>query len=301
MKCIDMTDLPHGRLLDLELLRTFETVVQLNSFTAAATRLHCTQSTISAQVRRLEEITGCPLMTRNNKGIALTPVGETLLGEARRLLRLNNEAMAALGAHELRGKVRLGVPADYTTAFLSRVLPAFGHAYPNVELEVHCDMSHSQLIELEAGRLDLAIGTLGPNGKNGEVIAAEPLVWAGATDGQAWEKDPLPLAVFPPSCRFREIALEQLSKSGRRSRIAYTSPSMAGIEVAVTSDFAVAPVSRGSMRPGMRELGEDEDLPALTTVEVALYRGMGLSEPAERLAAFIKKQAESLDYPAINE
>lgn len=286
-----MVDLPHRQLLELDLLRTFESVVHLGGFTAAAERLHRTQSTVSAQIRRLEELTGNRLMDRNNQGVTLTPAGETLLTHARRLLALNDEAMGSIGAHDEGGRVRLGVPADYTSTFLSSVLPVFGRAFPNVELVVNCDLSENLRAELVAGRLDLIIGTFDRNAPAGEVIRAEPLVWAGAKDGHTWAKDPLPLAVFPPGCQFREIALERLSAVGKRFRVAYTSPGMAAIEVAVSTDFAVAPVTRGSLRGDMRELGEEQGLPQLPIVEITLHTGTGLPSPAERLAECIRERA----------
>lgn len=286
-----MNDLPHGQLLELELLRTFETVVHLGGFTAAAERLHKTQSTVSAQIRRLETLTATRLLERNNQGIQLTSPGEALLGHARRLLSLNAEAMAAVGAHEMSGRVRLGMPADYTATFLSGVLPAFGRAFPRVEVEVHCDLSERLRSQLHKGDLDLVIGTFGINVPGGEVIRAEPLIWAGATGGRAWSLDPVPLAVFPPTCQFREIALRKIVSAGRRARVAYTSPSMAGIEVAIASDFAIAPVTRANLRGTMQELGETENLPALPVIDVSLHAGAGLGEPAERLAQFIRECA----------
>lgn len=281
------SDSRRGTLLDLELLRTFDTVLHFGSFTVAAEQLHKTQSTVSTHIRRLEELTGSQLLERNNQGIVLTGAGEAILGYARRLLALNEEAIASVGAAELSGRVRVGIPADYTTTFLAEALPAFGHQFPHVELAVQCDLSHKLQESLARGELDLIIGTFDERSGGGEIVRVEPLVWAGALGGNAWTREPLPLAVFPRGCRFREIALERLAPIDRESRIAYTSPGMAGIEVAVLADFAIAPVTRSSLRNGMRALGEDEGLPGLPAIEVTLQSSTKLSDPARQFAQFI--------------
>jgi len=277
--------------LDLEHLRTFEAVVRLGGFTAAAAALHKTQSTISAQLKRLEETAGERLMERNNQGIRLRPAGETLLAYSRRLLRLNAEALAALHAHQLGGTVRVGAPADYAAVFLAGVLPGFGRAFPLVEVQVHCDLS-SRLREMVAvGALDLAIGTFAAGEPGGVVLGEEQLVWAGVEAGRAAGRRPLPLAMFPETCPFRAVALDRLQRVEIDYRIACTTPAMSGIETALMADFAIAAVARGSVRRPLCELGDSVGLPPLPGMPVTLLTAERLNAAARELADAIQRGA----------
>ena len=284
-----MIDALPARTLDLDRLRTFEAVVRLGGFTAAASALHKTQSTVSAQLKRLEESAGERLMERNNQGIRLTPAGETLLAYSRRLLQLNAEALAELNAHQLGGIVRLGIPADYAPAFLSGVLPAFGRAFPRVEVQVQCDLSSRLRAMLASGDLDLAVGTFDGDAPEGTPLRDEALVWAGLADGRAAEARPLPLALFPDTCQFRAAALHALQHAGIAYRIAYTSPALSGIETALQADFAVAAVACSSIRRPLAEL--DVGLPELPTMRVTLLQASRLGEAAELLADSIRQVA----------
>lgn len=284
-----MSNSQRQRMLDLERLHTFEAVVRLGGFTAAAAALHKTQSTVSIQLKRLEEAAGERLMERNNQGIRLTPAGETLLVYSRRLLQLNAEALAELNTHQLGGAVRIGLPADYSPAFLSAVLPTFGRAFPRIEVQVHCDLSSKLHAMLAVGDLDLAIGTFDAEGAEGIPLRDEALVWAGLADGRAVNARPLPLALFPNTCQFRAAALHALQRTQIRYRVAYTSPALSGIETALQADFAVAAVARSSIRPPIVEL--DADLPALPTMRVTLLEASSLGEAAGLLSEAIRGAA----------
>lgn len=276
-------------LLDLDLLRAFVAVVDQGGFTAAAERLGRTQTAVSMRIKRLEALTGRRLLRRNNRGVALTADGEALAVHARRMLGLNAAAVAALAASPPEGEVRLGTPADYAAAFLADVLPAFARAFPRVRVEVRCDLSAVLLDDLDRGRLDLALVTRRPGDARGTAAHREPLVWAGARGGIAHEREPLPLAVFPPLCPFREVALAALATAGREARLAYVSPSVAGLQVAVASGFAVAALARSTVLPGMRVLAAEEGFPDLPDVEIALHRRPeARAEPVSRLAAFVE-------------
>jgi Bacterial regulatory helix-turn-helix protein, lysR family len=96
-------------MLDLELLRAFVAVADRGGFHRAAERLNLTQSTVSQQIKRLELETERPLFRRTTRSGALTDDGEMLLGDARRLLQLEEAARQRLAAPRLSGTVRLGV------------------------------------------------------------------------------------------------------------------------------------------------------------------------------------------------
>src|SRR5215218_1264307 len=100
-------------MLDLELLRSFISVVDAGGFTRAGERVHRTQSTVSQQIKRLEDDIGQPLLNRNGKDVTPTEAGERLLSYARRLLALAEEARDVMARPESEGAVRLGVPEDF--------------------------------------------------------------------------------------------------------------------------------------------------------------------------------------------
>src|ERR1700726_1320855 len=109
-------------MLDLELLRSFVSVVDSGGFTRAGERVHRTQSTVSQQIKRLEEDVGQPLLNRNGKDVTPTEAGERLLSYARRLLSLAEEARDVVTRPGHEGAVRLGVPEDFAAYRLAKLL-----------------------------------------------------------------------------------------------------------------------------------------------------------------------------------
>src|SRR5579864_8778213 len=111
--------------LDMDVLRTFAVGMELGSFARAAERLGRSQAAVSAQLKKLEEQTGETLFKKAGRGLALTDAGEALLSYARRMLELNDEAVAAVRGAQIEGWVRLGLPQDFAEAWLPSVLGRF--------------------------------------------------------------------------------------------------------------------------------------------------------------------------------
>jgi DNA-binding transcriptional LysR family regulator len=258
--------------LDLTLLQAFAAVVDSGSFTRAAAYLCRTQSAVSMQLRKLEELTGRQLLQRDNRKISMTEEGAVLLGFARRMIRLNEDALLALDQPFAEGHVRLGMPDDYAQSFLPAVLTRFAHAYPRVQLEVIGALSGELLDKVEAGDLDIALITRQPNRRRGKIVRRERLVWAGSRQHRAHEVAPLPLALFPDGCVFRDHALAALDAQGRPWRVAYCSQSFAGGRLAVSGGLAVTVVAQGMVPPEWRTYGAEEGFPPLPEVEIALHR-----------------------------
>ena len=269
--------------LDLALLQAFSAVVDSGSFTRAAQYLCRTQSAVSMQLRKLEDLTGHQLLHRDSRNIKLTEEGEVLLGYARRMIRLNEEALVALDQPHAQGHVRLGMPDDYAHQFLPGVLAHFAHAYPRVQLEVIGALSGDLLNRVEAGELDVALITRQPKRRRGQVLRTERLVWTGARQHLAYEASPLPLALFPEGCVFREHALAALDAAQIPWRIAYTSQSFAGGKLAVSGGLALTVVAQSMVPPEWRVLGAEHALPRLPEIEIALHRAPGTLSPAVAL------------------
>jgi DNA-binding transcriptional LysR family regulator len=257
--------------LDHTLLRTFLACVDAMSFSRAATRVHKSPATVSMQIQRLEDRIGKPLFVRDTRNLALTRTGEELEGYARRILRLHDEAVEAFRQPEMEGTVTIGAPDDYIAAMLPNVLRRFASLFPRVELNVVCAQSTALLPQVEDGEIDLAIVTR-TGGTEGRLIRREPMVWISSRDGQALERDPLPVALYEPGSQARTVALAALGRSGLRYRSAYSSFSHSALVTLVEAGLAVAAVVQMAVPPTVERVDHDSRLPALDPLDIILVR-----------------------------
>jgi DNA-binding transcriptional LysR family regulator len=265
--------------MDTDLLRCFVAVAETKSFSAAARRLHCTQAAVSLRIKRLEERLGAPLFARTSRAVTLTDSGATLLAYAGRLLRLNDEAAAAVGASAREPRLRFGISDEQAMAYLPAVLPRFVAAMPEVQLEVRCDVSTALAERVREGQLDLALAIRHDGTPGGELIGREALYWVAAEGFAPAPGRPLPLAVNPEGCVYRATALEALAAAGRRWQIVYTSESPTGINIAVQLGMGATVKPRRSVPAGCAILGAEVGLPPLRPVEVELHRASRSSFP----------------------
>src|ERR1700746_1001963 len=112
-------------MLDLELLRSFVSVVDAGGFLRAGGRVPRSHATVSQQIKRLEEEVGQPLLSRSGKDVTPTEAGERLLSYARRLLSLAEEARDVVAQPSKEGAVRLGIPEDFAAYRLGKQLRSF--------------------------------------------------------------------------------------------------------------------------------------------------------------------------------
>ncbi|CAO3375751.1 LysR substrate-binding domain-containing protein [Azospirillum argentinense] len=281
---------------DLDLLRTFVTIVDCGGFTRAAERLGRTQSTISLQIKRLEDGLGKRLFERKGNGLALTPEGEILFTAARRLLQMANETCARLMEPDVGGSVRLGTPEDFATVHLPDVLWRFARAHPQVNLQVNCDFTANLLDGFSRGEYDLILCKREPQGTSvGTRVWREPLVWAGSTRLLFEPDSPIPLVLAPYPDIYRKRALDALDAAGRPWRITYTSPSLAGVQAAVRAGLGITILPKEMVVAGFHILGAERGLPDLADTEVALYRAPGtLPKAADLLAEHIIRSLEGV-------
>src|SRR5688572_21418625 len=164
-------------LIDIDQLRTFVAIAETGSFTRAAEVVHKTQSAVSMQMKRLEERIGRPIFERDGRVSKLTDEGERLLDYARRIVKLNAEAMSSIASASLSGRVRLGVPDDYADRYLPEIMARFSRSHPGVELTVQCLPSYELIKLIDNGDLDLAIVTSVNAMRPAEVFRRERLLW----------------------------------------------------------------------------------------------------------------------------
>lgn len=275
--------------LDLDQLRTFVAIAEMGSFTAAAEIVHKTQSAVSMQMRRLEERVGRPIFTRDGRQSRLTEDGRRLLEYARRMIRLNDETLAAFSDPGLAGTVRLGIPDDYADRLLPTVLAGFSRINPAIDIYVDCQRTYVILDMIRQGTLDLAIVSHEAiTGVPSEVIRREQLYWVASRDHCVHELDPIPLALGPEDCCWRLEAVRALDSMGRRFRICYTSGAALALSGAVLAGLAISILPESALRPNMRILGTREGFPTLPYVEIGLVRADHAKNPIHNaLAAHI--------------
>ena len=282
-------------LIDIDQLRTFIAIVETGSFTKAADVVHKTQSAVSMQMKRLEERLARAIFARDGRASKLTEDGERLLDYARRIVKLNVEALAAFNDAELSGRVRLGVPDDYADRYLPEIMARFSRAYPGVELTVVCEPSTALFERIDGNEIDLAIVTDCDSSRTSESFRRERLLWVTSNRHSTHTEEPLPLALGRPSCSWRRTAIGALDTIGRPYRVLYSSANAGAVAAAVLSGLAVSVFPESGLRPGMRVLNPAEGFPELPACRIGLVRNHHESSAlADALAEHIVSSLDNL-------
>lgn len=276
--------------LDSELLRTFLAVAENGNVTRAAQRMGRTQSAISMQIKRLEEMLGEALFERGARGVKLTRRGGGLVENARRIITLLDETASSMRAPQLGGPVRIGLPEEYGQPVLSRALGAFAKRHSKVEVTVRFGYSVSQLTALAAGELDLAVVFEWQHPSGAEVLTHEPTVWVTSTQHRLHDERPLPIAIYGRDGWCRDYVLASLERRGIDYRFAYTSESTNGLILAVNAGLAVAPIARSNIPADCRELTEADGFGQIDSTRVVLHRNpRSTSEAVDGMADAIRE------------
>ena len=286
-------------MLDFELLRAFVAVADCGGFHRAAERLNLTQSTISQQVKRLELETKRALFRRTTRSVVLTDDGEMLLGDARRLLQLEEAARRRLAAPRLSGTVRLGVVEEVAGGSLPSALGRFAALHPGVKLEVQIGVSAELIEQLNKGRLDVVFAKRPLGTSRGRLVWREPLVWAAAEAFDLVQGATLPLALYREKSVSREAALAALENGEWSWEIVYTSPSLTGVRAAALAGLAITPLPASAVIAGLRVVGLQEGLPRLPDLEFAIYEKARPEKAAAALAAALLALGQSPARPTI--
>jgi DNA-binding transcriptional LysR family regulator len=287
--------------VDLDLVRCFVTVVESSGFTQASKRLHLSQSAVTLKIQRLEELLQRRLFRKTAKPLELTLEGEVVLGYASRLLDLNREMVLRVTKPATKGTLRLGIIQHFGHHFLPQWLSEFRRAWPNGRVVSDMGMTDELLKGLEEDRFDLVIAAAGytalsqykaVSGIEERHLQKEKLLWVQAESSTIDpRKNPLPLVMFGPQCRYRPICLEALQKAGRTWEIVYDGGSLASIQSAVGADLGLSVLSALSLKPGIEIAGKKAGLPPLPTSNLALYSRKNPSDPSvQMLAGFIAEE-----------
>jgi len=282
---------------DLDVLRSFVTGMELGSFAKAADRLGRSTSAVSAQLKKLEEQAATPIFRKSGRGLALTEAGETMLGYARRLVELNDEAASAIHDVELEGWVRLGLQEDFGEAVLPEVLGRFARTHPKVKIEARIARSHELAERITSGSLDIALAwhngaTLPYSRHVADVqmrwVGPAKLIETGLRDGGA-----LPLVALEAPCLLRTVATEALDRAGLSWRMAFSSPSLGGIWAAVAAGLGLTIRTDIGLPANVRAMAPEVlGLPALPKMALVLHQKEAELDPvAARLADILLQAA----------
>jgi len=286
-------------MLDLELLRSFVSVVEAGGFTRAGERVHRTQSTVSQQIKRLEEDLGQVLLHRDGKDVRPTEAGERLLSYARRLLSLAEEARDGLREPDSEGAIRLGIPEDFAAYRLAKLLGTFARSHPGLRMDVRADQSKNLSRDLERGELDLALFKREAGAKGAIAVWPERVHWVTSKSHPVDVDVPsVPLIGFPTGCLYRAGAIHALESAGRAWHMAYSSSSLAGIQAAVAAGMGLSILSEMSIQSDHRVLTAKDGFAPINRTEVALMASPGASPATLRLADRLAEFCENVQAKA---
>jgi DNA-binding transcriptional LysR family regulator len=283
-------------MLDIDLLRSFVSVVDTGGFTRAGERVHRTQSTVSQQIRRLEDTLGYPLLHRNGKQATPTEQGERLVSYARRILALEQEALDVVARPDSEGVVRLGMPEDFAAYRLTELLSDFARSRPGLRLDVRCGLSVQARRAVERGELDLALFKRDAGEGGGIAAWPERLHWVTSREHPInFRRDPLPFVMSEQGCLYRNRMIHAAEAAARAWHMAYTSPSLVGIQAAVSVGIGVSILPDVAILPEHRVLKAKDGFPTITNTEIALVAAPNASPATLRLAEVLCEFCSTTD------
>lgn len=263
--------------IDPDLLNTFVVLAQCGLFTKTADIVGLSQSAVSQQIQKLEKILGTSLIQRTKRAITLTPQGEVLLVKAQQILLQHELMISEINQTQLSGSIRFGAPEDFTTTYLPSILSRFTKIYPNVHLDVCCQLTVPLLKGFEQGHFDLVIAKTNRKRHlaHTQKLWEESLVWVYSSEyplERAIQERSIHLVLSPEPCVYRARAVELLKKHNYQFEHVFTSPSLAGSLAAVRGGLGVTVQPNTSVPEDLSHSSSSAKsrLPALGTSEISL-------------------------------
>lgn len=273
--------------LPTNLLRSFVAIVETGSMLHASEQVFVSQSALSLQIKRLEELLQQSLFRRDGRRLTLTPHGELMLDYSRKVLALHDEAVAAVTAGQFTGPARIGMVQDFAELLLTGLLAQFAELHPEAELYSRIAGTAELLELLDRRQLDIVLGFGAPSDANAITVA--PMTWFGKEELAGLPT--IPLAVLETPCRFREAAIRALEDAGLPYRITVETPNLTTLRAAVDAGLGI------TCRTGLFLRDEpltDVGLPALPQIACVLHTVPGLDGPAGQLASLARDVVEAL-------
>lgn len=256
--------------LDLDLLRTFVAVADLNTFAAAAAAVCRTQSAVSQQMQRLEQLVGKELFARHGRNKLLTEHGIQLLGYARKILRFNDEACMSLMFSNLQGVLTLGASDESADTILPFLLNRISSVYPKLALDVSVKRNAFMIEMLKENEVDLVVTTHRPGQFDCLTLRTSPTHWYCAAEYVLQQGEPVPLVLLDDPSPFRDMVLAALNEANIPWRLAYVASTLPAVRAAVKAGLGVTARPVEMMSPDLRMLGKSDGLPSLPDTEYLL-------------------------------
>ncbi len=281
--------------LDLDLLRTFVAVADLNTFAAAAAAVCRTQSAVSQQMQRLEQLIGKELFARHGRNKLLTEHGIQLLGYARKILRFNDEACTSLMYSDIQGVLNLGASDDTSDTILPFLLNRVTSLYPKLAIDVRVKRNPYMMDMLAQGEVDLVVATSSPANFASQVVRTSPTLWYCAADFVFQPSEAVPLVLLDEPNPYRDMAIEYLDQARIPWRISYVASTLSAVRAAVKAGLGVTARPVEMMSPDLRVLGAAERLPGLPDTRYLLCRNQNSDNPLA-LAIFNALETSNCPY-----
>jgi len=275
---------------DLTQLRTFVAVAESGSVSAGAERVFLSQSSVSEQLKKLEERAGQPLFVRSKQGVSATPAGSRLLEHARRIIAMSEAAFEDLQGRSLDGELRIAITDYYRPHDIARILKTFSEQHPRLKL--HVTVLPSAVIDSSAGddasfdiglSLRLVTGnsraSSGRSSAQSTVVRREKLLWASASDASPRPVAPYQLVLLPSSCQLQRFVVKLLDENKVSYVVSHSASGVAGLQLALKAGLGISCLNESSIGAGVVACPPGIGLPALPTVEFHLLPGrIGESE-----------------------
>lgn len=255
--------------LTSEMLRTFVTIVETGGFIKAAEHLHKTQSTISQHVKRLEQEAGVAVFQANGRKRELTASGHALLSYAKRLLLLQEEALAAIAEENFIGEIKIGVSHCLSEGIFPELLGEFSNNYPDIRIIV--DTRHSTSINqaYDRGEYDISL-SVEPSITTGDVISTDEVVWVGALDYPHHKKGSVAFCAYDGQTIFKQYVAEALDNANIPWQVTYKANSFSSVLAAVKAGLGVSVQLKGAVSKEVKVLTSEFGLPALPSAHIIM-------------------------------
>lgn len=269
------------RNLDIATLRSLQAVAEYGAVTRAAEALNMTQSALSMQVKRLEEVFGTPMLLKQGRGVVLSDFATELLLEGRKLVALNDAILARFTGQRPEGRLRVGLTSDWLFARVAQAVRAFRHENPRIELVINDGRSRDLRQQMRQGEHDVILTTEFEAPPGAIHLAKVDLGWFGAIGGQSWRDRPLPIA-NSPHCAYYPVGLAALERAGIEWAQAFSDGGSDTWRVLAAADLGVTILPRGIAQAGLELIEHGGVLPPLPPTWLNVYVADG---PARCIAA----------------
>lgn len=272
--------------LSIDFLRSFVTIAQTGSYTVCAERLKRTQPAISLQIKKLEDMIGQKLFSREGNRLTLTPAGSKLFDYGVKILALNDQAMAEFDRPQVSGNIKLGIPSEYSTSLMPKIIRRFTQAYPEISMEVHCALSKDLLCAPLKNQFDLILSLQEtPDPSQDGYIVSDQLVWVGSQQFVNGLPAKLPLIAAPSPCIYRKRATSLLAENKIPWQVVYTIGDLNGIQTAINEGLGITVLAKSTVPHGLHILPPSAMLPELGQIGVCLLNPQRVRSEAIGLLA----------------